>query len=769
MFPTGLRRLFSTRALALHPSALPRAVRCGPAASSVGGRRAADVHAACDAATGADSVRRRPVRHLHPSTDAAGAPARPLIAPISRAVLATGGKILWLAPCGPALAPQAPDRFVLPRPDIPLGEWPQLVREQRPGSLVVGDQPVDAGLLQAWREACPGQDLVLVRRGASLDKIDTRACAQLGVRVLNLPGVNAPYVADFVVDQLRGADGALPDDVRVLGCGDVGKALVRKLRALDAGMRITVFARATRTRESLGLPAGDPRLHLVHDIGEALDAAAAVAIALSISADTRGLLCAEHIARLHEDCRLVSVAKPDVFANDALSALQRRPGCRLDLDYGAQTLRAFGERLASLSIAQERWGASLVLSARAATSPACAADLDRAVVQRLAREALDAHVSARLAESQRIPEGAPPAGAPLAHVVGRGLNGLFLALALRQRGYQVQVFGRMDGASHRKANMRHVSYTETTAKPVGHPRLQEVNNDFVVTSNAAGMALLERFLADNPSFRRYCSRGLIRTVPEGSQAAPQVMATQAAVHRREWLRATSPSSIVPLPPHALGPSIAGVGQAFRCDGFSVAITDFMHELVHRLEAAGVRFRDEHLSQERVAALSGEGAPVITAMGAQEQGIRPVTGWFLRMPAVGGEGGEGGEGLKVHYAAPLDVLNVRRDRDALLVSGGQAPPEMGPDELAQLRRGLLDAARRHFPHSVTAAEREGTLEIIDCVRPGTVDGLSRIEWTGPNRILCGATYAGGFTQAMLLPLLVSHMLQQRAGTPSRPQA
>lgn len=101
-----------------------------------------------------------------------------------------------------------------------------------------------------------------------------------------------------------------------------------------------------------------------------------------------------------------------------------------------------------------------------------------------------------------------------------------------------------------------------------------------------------------------------------------MLARQSEVHRRQWLRAGTASDIAGVPLHALGGAISDVETAFRSDGYSVALLDFMHELAERLGRAGVTFRDERLSEARIDELA-RGEPVVTAMGAQEQARQPA--------------------------------------------------------------------------------------------------------------------------------------------------
>ncbi|MBL0421402.1 FAD-dependent oxidoreductase [Ramlibacter sp. AW1] len=685
--------------------------------------------------------------------------AAPRIAPIARAFLQPFGRILWVAPSGQAAREGAPAGTLFCDPRSGTSHLIRELQRTRPTAVVLGDLAVGADVLGAWRAACPGAELVLLRRGTSTDRIDAQACTRLGIALLRLPGLNASHVAGFIATKLADPDGNVPADIRILGGGHVGQALARQLAAGSQPPRITMFTRPGITGASLGLPGS---VRVVHELDRTLQGARAIAVCLSLREDSRALVSATHMADLARGARIVCVSKPDVFSDAALTALAGRACVSLVLDYGPHVLDAFRARLNALGSPPPIWGARLTLTSEAATSAACAAELDTGVVHSLAREALDQHVSRLLTDpafSLRIPPGPPGAQAPVAHVIGSGINGLYTALVLRLQGYAVQVTGQSDGASHR-ANIRHVSLTETSAQPLRNPRLQEINQALVTSTNAAGYALLRRFVQDNPRFGGLFDEGLIRTTPATDTDATAALSAQTAIHQRAWIRGFAPGRVEAIPAGTLGSAVKAIGPAVRCPGLSVPVLDLLRELKSALAQAGVGFVEGRVGRAELEARSARGEPVIIATGADQPGIVPVTGWFFRLPAQDGEG-QAGAGVKVHHPLPIGVMNVRRDGTDLLVSAGQVPPHLGAARAQAVKALVLAAARQHFPASFFHAERQGLLQVTECVRPGSEDGLSRIEQAAHQQILTGGTFAAGFTQALVLPLFVRELLQARA--------
>jgi hypothetical protein len=148
------------------------------------------------------------------------------------------------------------------------------------------------------------------------------------------------------------------------------------------------------------------------------------------------------------------------------------------------------------------------------------------------------------------------------------------------------------------------------------------------------------------------------------------------------------------------------------------------------------------------------------MGVEEEEVIAIIGWFFKMRAVGSEA-VGMRGLKLQYDLPIGVMNCRLDGDYILVSGGQVPPDSTPAYKEQILTACQAAVSRHFPKSYRRAIEIGDLQIIECARPGTPDGLSIVYCSAYNRIAAGGTYAGGTTQGLVWASLVEEIIQAKA--------
>lgn len=415
------------------------------------------------------------------------------VPPVAASLIATNENVLHIAPVSRAWKADAPSNVVFLSPTLTKQSLLIQIGLLHPSAIIVGDQAIDADIIARWRISHPFGDLYLVRRGASLDKVQLDLCESNNIRVVNTPGVNAPHVASYIAHWLTLADGSLPRDVCVLGYGNVGKELVKGLLDRDPDVRIKVLGRRAHASGS------DSRVSFVTDWQEALEGACAVAICLSLNDESAHRIDRALIQCLHPHARLVCVAKPDIFSDEALLTLAAAQGIQLVLDYGPATLEAFRIRTQALGCSLASWCKPATLTVQAATTEGCHCDLDYAVSVQLSLMALRGLVRRKLAQSLTIPSQPADAGSPQVAIIGRGINGLLQAVMLRLANYQVTVYGGNqlgDGASH-------MSTTETTAKPLENNYLLTGNQCLAIECNRAGIELFEKLLADNPSLARF--------------------------------------------------------------------------------------------------------------------------------------------------------------------------------------------------------------------------------------------------------------------------
>ncbi|MGC6371424.1 FAD-dependent oxidoreductase [Pseudomonas sp. K2I15] len=686
------------------------------------------------------------------------------VPPVAASLIATTEIILHIAPASRCWKADAPSNVVFFPPTLTKQALLIQIALLRPTTIIVADQIIDADVIEQWRISHPFGDLYLVRRGTSLDKVRLDLCETNDIRVVNMPGVNAPHVAAYIAHWLTLADGSIPHDVCVLGYGNVGKELVKLLLDRDPDVRIKVLVRQVRVPDNIGTVFSNSRVSFVVNWLEALEDAYAVAICISLNDESTHCIDRALIQRMHKKARLVCVAKPDVFSGDALQTLATAEDIQLVLDYGLNTLDAFRMRTQALGCSVSTWRKPATLTTQAATTEACNCDLDYAVSVQLSLTALRGLVRRKLAQSLVIPSQQAYAGAPRVSIIGRGINGLLQAVMLRLANYQVIVYGgnqERDGASHKNVNMRHLSATETMAKPLYNDYLTSGNQYLAVECNRAGIELFEKLLADNPSLAQFARSRIVRAYMDDASGIEAAIREQCDIESRPW-----PSGKPGCELKEVGQlqfqtnyGIPGIGRAIEVSGYDLEFSHLMNELGALLQRSGVQFLPQHQSPAQIAELSREHF-VITAMGVEEAEVVAIVGWFFKVRAVGNEGADM-RGLKLQYDLPIGVMNCRLDGGYILVSGGQVPPDSAQEYKEQILEACLGAVSRHFPKSYRRAINSGDLQIIECARPGTADGLSIVYWSAYNRIVAGATYAGGTTQGLVWASLVQELIQAKA--------
>ena len=683
------------------------------------------------------------------------------IPPVAASLIAIAEHVLHIAPVSRAWKATAPSNVVFIPPSLTKQALLIQIALLRPSTLIVGDQSIDGDVIEQWRVSHPFGDLCLIRRGTSLDKIRIDLCESNGIRVVNTPGVNAPHVAAYILYWLTLANGSVPHDISVLGYGNVGKELVKRLLDRDPDVRIKVLSPRGRAPDPTGIASTDGRVSFVTDWFEALQGASAVAICLSLNDESTHRIDQALIRCMRRDARLICVAKPDVFSDDALQALSMAEDIQLVLDYGPTTLDAFRMRTHALGCSVTTWRRPATLTVQAATGEDCHCDLDYAVSVQLSLMALRGLVRRKLAHSLAIPSLHADTDAPHVSIIGRGINGLLQAVICRLANYQVTVYGgsrESDGASHKRVNMRHLSATETTAKPLHNDYLLSGNQCLAVECNRAGIELFEKLLADNPSLAQFARARVVRCYREDASDVAAAICEQRDIENRPWPSGKTKGEFAEISQQQFLAryGVPGISRAIEVSGYDVEFIHLMDEIEALLQRSGVQFHIQHLSSVEIAELSREHF-VITAMGVEEPEVIPIIGWFFKLRAVGNEGAEM-RGLKLQYDLPIGVMNCRLDGDCILVSGGQVPPDSTPEYKEQILAACLAAVSLHFPMSYRSAIENGDLRIVECARPGTSDGLSIVYWAAHHQIAAGGTYATGTTQGLVWASLVQEIIQ-----------
>ena len=192
---------------------------------------------------------------------------------------------------------------------------------------IVGDDPANRRVLEA---GCRGRLRAAVKWGVGVDNVDFDAARDLGLQVTNTPGMFGDEVADVAMCYLTGLAretfridrgvraGGWPKPcgvslagkrVALVGFGDIGRSIARRLLAADLQVRAydPRFAPQPGLEEVRG--ATWP---------EGIEAADFIVLCCALTPENRHLIDAELLERVKPGVRLVNVARGPLIDEPAL-------------------------------------------------------------------------------------------------------------------------------------------------------------------------------------------------------------------------------------------------------------------------------------------------------------------------------------------------------------------------------------------------------------------------------------------------------------------
>lgn len=190
---------------------------------------------------------------------------------------------------------------------------------------------------------------LVIRAGAGVNTIDTKAASTHGVYVANCPGQNAIAVAELTMGLILACDRQIPDNVAQLregkwnkkrfskarglfgrtlglvGLGSIGVAVGERARAF--GMKVRGYSRTFKPAraQALGFEHAQSLLALARDCD-------VLSVHVPASKETKGLISAEILAALPKDAILVNTSRADVVDQAALLAEAKSGRIRVAAD-----------------------------------------------------------------------------------------------------------------------------------------------------------------------------------------------------------------------------------------------------------------------------------------------------------------------------------------------------------------------------------------------------------------------------------------------------
>jgi lactate dehydrogenase-like 2-hydroxyacid dehydrogenase len=247
--------------------------------------------------------------------------------------------------------------------------WRTVLQKYQPQTILFGLQYIDEQKLSLWRKLQPNAKLKFVRKGTSLHRVDFTAAKKYAVDILNTPGVNALFVAEFIVNLLLSANqpNKMNSTIAVLGIGSIGSQVVERL--LKTPCQMLLYSRTHHQFSSSNYIYNDNLLE-IFSRGEQ------VAICLPLTEATKGIITKQHILTLPQQAQIICISPPRVMSTDAIIALNERRDIHVTFDHVASGLTFIHDSLGQTTLPN-----NFVFDEKAASGDECQYAMGEAAIK----------------------------------------------------------------------------------------------------------------------------------------------------------------------------------------------------------------------------------------------------------------------------------------------------------------------------------------------------------------------------------------------------
>jgi D-3-phosphoglycerate dehydrogenase len=218
------------------------------------------------------------------------------------------------------------------RPDLAADDLPVHIKGY--DALVVRSTRVTEETIAA------ADDLsLIIRAGAGTNTIDTRAAADRGIYVCNVPGRNAIAVAELALGLIMALDRQIPDNVAdlragrwnkkryaqakglygrpvgVVGLGDIGLAFAERAAAI--GLRVHAVAKPQRPPEARAR-ANRAGVTFVESMDKLAGTCDILSFHVPLTDDTRGMVDRSLLAKVRPGTWIINTSRGEIVDDDAL-------------------------------------------------------------------------------------------------------------------------------------------------------------------------------------------------------------------------------------------------------------------------------------------------------------------------------------------------------------------------------------------------------------------------------------------------------------------
>lgn len=233
--------------------------------------------------------------------------------------------------------------------------WQNLIDRYTPHTILFGIQNLDADKMKYWREKMPESNLSFVRKGVSLHRVDFNAARCYKISIHKIAPVNAPFVAQYVNDNLFSKKTS--DVSSIIGVGEIGHRVA--LQAAENCRQVLLY---NRSKPKLNFSNMTFELNLEKHFKTANK----VALCLPLNDSTNGLIEKKHIDLLAKGTTFVCISPPRVLTLAAIKALHDRLDIIVIFDHVNSGLQTIKKALGTLNLRE-----GFIFKEEAASSHAC--------------------------------------------------------------------------------------------------------------------------------------------------------------------------------------------------------------------------------------------------------------------------------------------------------------------------------------------------------------------------------------------------------------
>jgi hypothetical protein len=342
------------------------------------------------------------------------------------------------------------------------------ILETKPTVLVFGGNNIGAHTLEMWRDLFSESKtaLTIIRRGTCTTAIDVKVAQELGIKVVNTPGVNSNGVAQNTYDALHKFKIA-KSDLGLIGFGQIGRKLATL--ALQDEMKVVAYSPALHSayqKNILEFNGTDlTKIHVASSIEEVIAKSSEIVVCVTLGQYSDGsVISADMVRSLNPESAVICITEPEVFSKDALRELVKisdEKKVRILFDNAAHAMKKLEEEIIEYGGKKENF----TFQSNMMSSVECQRDMDIAVAALLIQNA----IATKLPEIYRDVKECEfqiDSKNQKVTIVGAGISSMIAALYFQENGYEIEILEKdlresAQGITRRGADARHISISET--------------------------------------------------------------------------------------------------------------------------------------------------------------------------------------------------------------------------------------------------------------------------------------------------------------------